>query len=260
MTFAHLYSSGLTRELGNEDASQLFTTDRRKAAINEGMQEFADLTECFQRQSTITLTGGTAEYDLLSTLVITEGDFVRLSTEQVQVRYVDASSQLTILAGDDLRQETIGTLNRYTPGWQDSSVASTAMQMPSAYYTRADGAAFYLGFYPVPSTGSSATMTAILPYIAHPQPLTSDTQEPFATATGYRTDLRPYHQALVHYAASQMEKLRRDLEASAVQLQMFMGYVQRYRESLRKKQGRQILPAVSYFRRNATVQAEDPRR
>lgn len=260
MTFAHLYSSGLTRELGNEDASQLFTTARRQSAINEGMQEFADLTECLQRQSTITITGGTAEYNLNSTSVIAAGDFVRLSTEQVQVRYVDASSVLTILAGDNLRQETIGTLNRYTPGWQDSTVASTTMQLPEAFYTRTDGAAFHLGFYPVPSTGSSATMTAIVPYIAQPQPLTSDTQEPFATASGYRTDLRPYHQALIHYGAAQLEKLRRDMDASAGQLQMFMGYVQRYRDAQRKKTSRQVLPVARYFGKSWGSQAEDPRR
>lgn len=259
-TFLNLYSTRLDRELGNADSTVLFTTKRRKDAINEGLQEFADQTECFQRTSTVTITGGTSEYDLNSTAVIPSGDFARLSPEQVQVQYVDASSNVTWVSGDDLPQTTIEELNRSTPGWQDSTIASTLMQLPIAYYTRADGERHLLGFYPVPSTGSSATMTAVVPYLANPSPLTSDTQEPFATASGYRLDLRPYHQALVHYAAYQLEKFRRDDQASQSQLQLFMGYVQRYLAAKRRKNTKTITPSASYFRPRANAQAEDPRR
>ena len=46
--FSSLYSARLDRELGTDDSTVLFTTARRKAAINEGQAEFADLTECLR--------------------------------------------------------------------------------------------------------------------------------------------------------------------------------------------------------------------
>ena len=55
-TFSELYSTRLTQELGTDDASRLFTTARRKAAINAGLLQFADLTECTLRQSTVAAT------------------------------------------------------------------------------------------------------------------------------------------------------------------------------------------------------------
>ena len=257
--FSSLYSARLDEELHSADSTVLFTSARRKAAINKGQEEFADLTECLLRQSTIAITGGTAEYDLNSTTVIAAGDFVRFAKEPVQFRYVDASSNLTVLQGDDLRRRDVGWLHRFQPGWQTSTVASTTEQLPDTYYLRADGPALYLGFTPTPSTGSSATATAIVPYLAQPAVLTSDTQEPFAVGAGYRTDLRPYHQALVHYAAHQLEKLRPDDQASDRQLQKFLGYVARYWQNVRIKGGTTLTPARQYFRVRET-RAADPRR
>lgn len=254
--FSSLYSARLDEELHSTDATVLFTTARRKAAINKGQEEFADLTECFTRQSTLVWAGGTGETDLNST--ITAGDFVRLSKEQVQFRYLDASSNLTVLVGqDDLPKRDVEWLNRYQPGWQVSTVASSVMQTPQAYYERWDGNQRLLGFWPVPSTGSSASISVVVPYVARPLPLTSDTQEPFATAAGYRTDLRPYHQALVHFAAFQLEKLRPDLKASGGHYALFTTYVARCVQAMRQKGGTYINPARRYFTRRAT--AVDPR-
>ena len=47
------------RQRYREIASQL-SGARRKAAVNRGLREFAKLTECWQRSSTIAITGGTA--------------------------------------------------------------------------------------------------------------------------------------------------------------------------------------------------------
>ena len=256
--FSSLYGTRLDRELVSADSTQLFTTARRKAAINEGQAEFAELTECFTKQSTATLTGGTAEYDLNSTTVIPAGDFVRFAQEQVQFRYVDASSDVTVLAGDDLPRRDIPWLNRYEPGWEVSTVASSLQQMPQVYYERMDGGSRYLGFWPTPSTGSSASMTAVVPYVAAPPAMTSDTNEPYQVSGTVRTDLRPFHQALVHYAAYQLEKLRRDTEASQAQLQTFLGYVMRYLQNKRVKGGKQLTYARNYFTRR-NDRGEDPR-
>ena len=78
--------------------------------------------------------------------------------------------------------------------------------------------------------------------------MTSDTAIPFAVSTNYRRDLVPYHQGLVHYAAHQMEKLRRDDERADKQLTLFMGYVQRYLQSKRKKGSNNVRMARSYFK------------
>lgn len=257
--FSSLYSARLDRELGSEDSTILFTTARRKAAVNEGQAEWADLTECLQRQTSITLTAGTARYNLNSTLVIPAGDFGRFSKEQVQFRYTDASSAVQVLAGDDLPRRDVEWLNRHDPGWQVSTVASSVAQLPSVYYLQDDGGGLYLGFYPTPSTGSSASMDALVPYLAQPTAMTDSTHEPFTLGGSVRTDLRPFHQALVHYAAYQLEKLRRDDEASERQLQKFTGYVARYLAEKRAKGGRMVTYVRSYFNTRGTDRGEDPR-
>jgi len=251
--FSTLYGARLDEELGTDDNSVLFTTARRKAAINKGITEFAELTECFVKQSTVTITGGFGEYDLNQSSVIVGGDFVRLSKQQVEFRYLDASSNETVLTGDDLPRRDIDWLNRYEPGWQQSTVASSISQLPTSYYERMDGGARYLGFTPVPSTGSSASAKAIVPYVARPAVLTSDTSEPYAG----RFDLRDYHQAAVHYGAHQLEKLRRDTDASDRQLQKFLGYVARYAQSMRRKGGNSLTQARNYFKTRTKV--SDPR-
>lgn len=258
--FSSLYGSRLDRELGTDDSTVLFTSSRRKAAINEAQTEFADLTECLQRTAVVTLTGGTAEYDLNSTTVIPGGDFARFSAEQVQFRYTDASSIVTVLAGDDLPRRDVDWLNRYEPGWQVSTVASSQQQMPQCYYERYDGGARYLGFWPTPSTGSSASMVAHVPYVAVPTALASDTAEPFTVNSSVRIDLRPSHPALVHYAAHQLEKLRRDDQASDRQLQKFVGYVERFKQNARRKGGSMLTYAKAYFRVRHSDRGTDPRR
>ena len=257
--FSSLYTGRLDRELGSADSTQLFTTARRKAAVNEGQEQFVELTGCLRRRSTIVITGNTAEYDLNSTAVLGSSDFMRLLDEPVEVRYTDASSVLTVLSGDDLVRRDVAWLDRNEPGWQVSTV-STGVQLPSIYYIRPQGPAFFLGFWPTPSTGSSASMTAILSYVAQPVAMVTDATEPFTVNSSVRIDLRPYHQALVHYAASQLEKFRRDTQASDRQLQVFLAWVQRFLTRLRRPGGETISMARRYFGRvGGRVPPQDPR-
>ena len=258
--FSSLYGARLDRELGSDDRSVLFTTARRKAAINEAQQEFADLSECLTRQSTVTLTGGTAEYDLNSTSVIAGGDFARFSKEQVQVRYTDAAGTVTVLSGDDLPRREVGWLNRFEPGWQVSTVASSLMQLPQVYYERMDGGRRYLGFWPTPSTGSSASLIAIVPYVAQPTAMTSDTSEPFTVGGQVRADLRPFHQGLVHKAAGLLERFRRDAEAEQKQDSLFISYLPRFVAEARTKGGTMITATKNYFLVRGRDVGEDPRR
>jgi hypothetical protein len=105
-------------------------------------------------------------------------------------------------------------------------------------------------------------MTAVVPYIARPLPVTSDTQEPFTVSGRVRGDLRPYHMAPVHYAAHQLEKLRRDDQASDRQFQKFMGYVTSWLQEHRVKGGTTVTFARNYFSRSGrgTDRGTDPRR
>lgn len=257
--FSSLYTGRLDRELGTDDSTTLFTTARRKAAINEAQEEFNEQTECFLRSSTFTIMGGTAEYNLNAAAVIASQDFVRFAKEPVRFIYTDASSFVTVLEGDNLVRRDIDWLNKYQPSWQLSTVAATVMQLPEFYYVREEGGFSYLGFTPVPSTGSSASAVAVVPYLARPTAMTSDTSEPYQVGANVRTDLRPYHQALVHFAAHQLEKLRRDDQASDRQLQKFLGYVARYLQNSRVKNGNIVTFAKNYFRARRNEDRVDPR-
>ena len=262
--FSTLWGRLLTQEIGNPDSTQLFTDERRQAGINDGIAEFADLTECFVRVSSQTWAGGTLEIDLNSTVVIANGDFVRLAAKQSpEVQYTDASGNVQVLAGDDLRQVDEAWLNRYEPGWRTSTVASSAPQLPSRFYLRPDGGSLWFGLVPVLSTGSSASAKVLIPYVAKPPviPSTGATVEPFTVSGAVRTDLRPFHRAFVHYGAHQLEKLRRDDDAADRQLQRFLSYVTRYLQSMRQKGGMALTFARTYWRRSVGASAEirDPR-
>ena len=75
----------------------------------------------------------------------------------------------------------------------------------------------------------------------------SDTEVPFTFATGVRTDLEPYVQAAVHYAAHELEHLRLNDQAAQVQHQQFLGYVERYLKAQQPKGGQQVKLGRAYF-------------
>lgn len=262
--FSTLWNRLLTQELGSEDSTQLFTDARRQAGVNDGIKEFADLTECYVRVSSQIWPGGTLEIDLHNSSVITSQDFIRLAAKQSPVvLYTDAAGNVTEISGDDLRQVDVAWLNREEPGWRQSTVASSVMQTPRKFYVRPDGGSLYFGLWPHLSTGSSASAKVLIPYVAKPPVLqsTDTTVEPFTIGGATRLDLRPYHQAFAHYAAYQLEKLRRDAEQSRMQLQNFMVYVARYAQEMRQKGGTALTFARKYFRRNLawTDEVKDPR-
>ena len=259
--FSSLYTSYLTTELGTDDSTTLFTTARRKQAVKDGIAQFADLTECCVRRADIVVTSTASEYDLNA---LTNADFARLAAGQsVAFTYTDASSNVTVLAGRvDLPQRTVAYLDNYEPGWRHAS-ASSVQQLPRAFYLRPDGAALWLGLTPPPSSGSSASMGVSVPYVPYiSSSQVSTTSEPWTFNSSARIDLRPFFLAPVHYAAHQLEKLRRDDQASDRQLQKFLGYVARYTQQLRQKGGSVLTYARTYFRRGiggGSDRGEDPR-
>jgi hypothetical protein len=259
--FSSLTGRLLDQELHSEDSTVLFTTAKRNAAVNEGVREFAKLTSCYQRRSSITVTGGTGEYNLLSTTILPGGDFLGWVQIGPEFRYTDASSNTQVLAGnEDFPQRSVEWLDSFSPGWQISTQASSIAQLPQCWYERIESGRRLLGFFPVPSTGSSATAEVFITYRAKPQPMSSTGAIPFTDTNGIvRTDLEDYHKAAVHYAASELEKLRPDDQASQTQLQKFLGYVAQYLQDHRKRGGTHVTPMRSYFRRGGSALGEDPR-
>jgi hypothetical protein len=241
--FETLTGTWLDHELRSNDATVLFTSTRRNQAVNDGMVEFAELTECLIRQSTVTVSCNTAEYNLLSTAVLGSSDFVRIAAQGVEYHQTDSNGNLSVLAGDDFPRRDVEWLNRYDVGWRQS----TTPQDPTSYYLRADGGTYLLGLDRRPDVSTSETVTVLVPYVARPTAMTSTGDEPFTVGGSVRVDLRPYHKALVHYAAHQLEKLRGDDQASDRQLSKFMGYVARFREQARAKGGGVVTFVRSYL-------------
>ena len=253
-TFVDLYATRLDYELGTNDSNVLFTTARRKNSLNEGLREFADITECWIREATIAVLSTQAEYNLNSSAVIPSQDFLRVTADGPTYRYTDASSNVTALAGDDLPRRDPPWLNAHDAGWQ----TSTGATYPEAWYLDEKDGAFNLGFTPPPSLSTGSTAAIVLPYVARPSSLVDDTSVPFTDTAGVtRGDLVTYHQAAVHYAAHRLELLRKDTQASDRQLQKFLGYVQRFIQSKRKPAGHSIRPARSYFSRAHARQDEN---
>ena len=243
-TFLDLYATYLDFELGTNDSAVLFTTARRKQSVNVGLREFADLTECWIKESTIEVVNGQATYNLNSTTVVPGGDLLRLTSDGPTLRVTDTNGYVQYTAGDDMPRRDPPWLNAHNPGWPASTGAAT----PESWYLSPLAGELQLGFSPPASLSTNSTGAFILPYVARPSSLVDDTSVPFTDTAGVsRVDLVPYHQALVHYAASRLELLRKDTQASDRQVQKFLGYVQRFMQGQRKPGGDTIRPARSYF-------------
>lgn len=239
-TFTALSKDALHTELGTSDTSVLFTGARRRHAINEGYRQFADLTECFTIQSSMAVSTGVQEIEL-STLA----RFARVAAQGPVFVISDSNGVQQTLAGDDFPQRDVPFLDAAQDGWR-----STVTGYPTGWYLRDDGAHKYFGLDRRLDLSSGSTMSAklILPWVQIPSSMTSDTDVPFSSSGVVRQDLLPYHVALAHFAAHDLEKLRKDQDASDRQLQKFQGYLSRFFGQMRPKGSRSVRAAVSYFR------------
>lgn len=244
-TFEQLSKDDLHRELGTNDTQVLFTGARRRHAINEGLRQFADLTECYMRQATVAFSSGAQEINLNSTTVLPGGDYLRVASQGPVFQISDSNGVTQDLSGDLFPQVSIPFLDHAQQGWR-----STVLSYPTGWYLRSSGGALLFGLdHPLYlSTGSTETASLTLPYVAQPSSMTSTGDIPFTLGGLIRQDLRPYHQGLVHYAAHDLEKLRKDQDASDRQLKKFLGYVERYIGATRPKGNRVVRSAVPYFR------------
>lgn len=246
-TFAGLYGNDLDRELGSADRSELFTLSRRKAAINAGQLEFVKRTDCLQRQTAITLVTDTQEYDLE-----TVTDFAWIAKQGLAIKIVSGTTTRYI-EGDDLTVTTDGRLSLEAPGWRAVSKGT-----PESVYIRQDGGAVYVGLHPKPSITVGDVWTLILPYVVVPDDLSADSDAPFTVNGNALVSMRPWYRALVHYAAYDLEKLRKDIARSGAQLQLFEAEVQKFIGQSKPKNGTRVRLAFDYRRK--AVFGQMPRR
>lgn len=245
MNFETLTGTQIDHELRTTDSTVRFTTARRNAGINEGMEQFAELTECLIRVSTVVCSCNTATYNLNSSAIMST-DFVRIAARGVEYHLLSSGSSpvLQQLAGDDFPRHDVEWLNKYEPGWRQSTTPS----MPTSYRVEMDGGQCLIGLQPPPKVGSSQTAKLLIPYVARPVPMTSTGDVPFTVGGNVRTDLVPFHKALVHYAAHQLEKLRGDDEASDRQYAKFLQFVERFTGKNRPKGQGFVTLARNYLR------------
>lgn len=246
--FEYLYGEGLNRELNSADSNVLFTTARRQQAINDAQEEFADLTECLIRQSSITVSCNTTEYMLLSSGTLGGStDFTRLAKQGPEYRVKSSGSSwswVTWISGEEaFPQRAIEFRNRQDQGWRQSTTPTT----PTGYYLRPDGGNLYFGLDRNPKVGSSQLAEVLVPYVARPAPMTSTGDLPFTVNSTTRTDLTLYHRALPHFAAFKLLPLQGDDEGAQNQLQKFLGYVTRFLQQARPKGGQVVMLGRNYL-------------
>lgn len=245
-TFVDLYSTLLDRELGSVDATQRFTTARRKAAINQAVQEWNRLTESYVVEATKAVVDNDQEFDLET--IITADAFMKLASRQPYIKIVTASTT-TYIDGKSFARKDIETLDREEPGWRGASASR-----PRNWYLRDDGTSVFFGMHPKADVLAGETWTLVIPYVAYVADMTADADIPFNS----KQSLRVYHQALVHFAAAQLEKLRRNYQVSSAQLDAFLAYVHDYLGARKSNAGDQVEFATNYFS-NASIRGDrDP--
>lgn len=237
MQFSELYGDYLDRELGTGDRTQRFTTARRKTAVNQGQDEFIRQTGALVIEAEWTLADGDDEVAIDT--IIQPNKFMRFASRQPYIK-IDDGTSVRYYRGKDFPRKDLELMDRDEPGWDRSA---NRKGRPQSWYLRDDGDAEYFGIYPAAEIQAGYTWTLVIPFVAKADTMTADAAIPFDG----KLSLTPYHQALVHYAAAQLEKLRRNYQVSASQLDAFNVYVQEYIGNKKDPAGDQVSFAHGYF-------------
>lgn len=179
---------------------------------------------------------GTQEYDLEANI----SDYSWIAKQGVSIKIVSGSTT-RYLEGDDLEQTSVERLNREIPGWRAVSAGT-----PEFQYVRQTGGQVFLGFQPAPDITGTDTWTAIVPVVIIPSDLSLDADEPFTYSSNVLKRMRPWHRALVHFGAYDLEKFRKDTVRAATQLKLFEREVDDYLARQAPKGGQRIRLARNY--------------
>lgn len=237
MTFLTLYDTKLDIELGT-GAVDLFTVALRKQAINDAQDDFARKTGCTKRYGEISITDGVAEYALNS--LIPGLDYIRLAGAP-SIRIVDGDDTRYIQGKNDFPRRGVEELDRLYPSWQSASAGT-----PTAWYLK-EQENDTLGMTPAPDIEDGEVWDWIVPYVADPPDMTASADQPFTLGGTVVQRLTTYHQALVHFAAAQLEPLRKNYSGVQRQLQLYSGYVAQFFQDQRKAEPDEITLAHNYF-------------
>jgi hypothetical protein len=221
MNFAALYGNQLDVELASADRAQLFTTARRQKAINDAQLAFVRLTKCTKRYGTIVLVNLTGEYDPRAAM----SDYLGLLAPPL-VQVITATQTYYIGGKNDLPRRDPEWLDWQTTGWR-----ATPPSTPQAWYQRKQAGVEYLGLSPAPSFAVPGVdlWNLLVPYLGRPVDMVNDSDTPFTMGdTTELIRLEPYHQGLVHYAAAQLEPLRKGYDAITRQMATFAQYASNF--------------------------------
>lgn len=252
MTFVQLYGAQLNIELASADTTQLFTTARRKKAVNDAQLAFVRQTNCTKRYGQIAMVSGTNEYNPRTLLT----DYLRLLAPPV-IKVVTTAQTYYIGGKDDFPRRDPEWLD-----WSDPSWRATAAGTPSAWYQRKSGGVEYLGTDVAPSFTASDTWTWLVPYLARPVDMVADNDQPFTmNDASSLARLEIYHQALVHFAAAQLEPLRKGFDRVQAEMQQYASYAADYLAANRAEGPDQITLERNYYGDSArAARPLDPRR
>jgi hypothetical protein len=255
VTFVELYGIALDHELGSYDVSELFTTVRRKAAINRAQREFARLTQCFVVELVQPLLTGTARYDL-DTLSL--GTFVNFTARALRLRKTSVSG----VTEDRLTRHDEAWLDVHRPGWVNTPQRGT----PDVWALSVRGGTNEIALSPQPDVLAGETWALVVPALLNPPDMGGDTDVPFSWPAGNpQMALEPYHWGIAHYAASLLERLRKDREAVESQLTLFGAYVQDWKATRRPRGGDLRVRQVRDYQKrtrnsgSAVIEQGDPR-
>ena len=256
MTFADLYGEALHHELGSYDTTQLFTTVRRKAAVNRAQKEFARLGKIsLSKEVVIPVVAGTRDYNLDTA---SGSRFVAFGRSPLRLRQIVTANPLATTVTSLVVRST-AYMDEVLPGWRDpasSGFPSNIVHDPS------DGVNT-LRFTPFPGIPASETWELVVPIAANAADMVLDSEVPFDG----RPDVEPFHWALAHFAAAILERLRKDPEAEKNQVTKFGAYLEDWNAKSTRPPGahkrvlmqRDYIGETSRTRGGITVQ-DDPRR
>lgn len=249
MDFVTLYGTELDRELGTADRVQRFTTLRRKAAVNAAQLQWVKDTECFTKETSVSLSDGVQEYDLEATIT----DLAWIAKEGVSIKIVSGSNTRYI-EGKDLEVTTVARLDVEEPNWRAVAAAT-----PQKRYQRRDGGRVFLGLHPKPSITGSDTWTALVRTVIIPDDMVNDSDEPFTLNSNPIKSMRPWHRALVYFAAFDLEKFRKDTAREQAMFQLYQAEVAKFTGMEKPKVGERIMLPAYRRRFNEPQRRFDPR-
>jgi hypothetical protein len=211
MPFSDFYGDSLSIKLGSSDTTELFTTERRKNAINDAALWFVTETSCLWKTGEIPIVSGTAEYDLELLLVNVDDDnFIKIAPQGPMVTIANVSKPTRYFSGREFPRRTIQWLDDEMPSWRADNPGE-----PIAWYERSEAGQELIGVYPTPLVASGDSWSLLVPYVIRPDTMTADDDEPFSVEGDSKVSLTAWFDALLYYAVYLLEPLRKDLARAA---------------------------------------------